>query len=353
MGHGNEVERPPSLAVQVLIPFRGPLIYLQEAVESVRNSVGVRTSLLVIDDRPGKSEIPTFLDSSEYCFAGGVGVAKALQFSKDFLTEDYVAILAADDLVDSSRFTKQLDALRKSDSELCLCRMEKFSGSHRNIPSLSGEIIGNIYLSDFLLLGPYGADGTVLMTKDYFIDHFSLNPEDPFADWALALKEYPHSRIAFVNEKLYLYRQHSGQVTRNQQNPWSRSMVLKQWTELCIDLGYGTVDIQAMNVVAAPWFRSKPTLKDMSSAIELLGEIYANICMRVTNPELISSLERVILRRVIFRVTSTNFFYIMIEMKNLEIPKVRIKFFFELIKIVQDRIRQTGFNPRTMFPEAP
>jgi hypothetical protein len=101
-----------------------------------------------------------------------------------------------------------------------------------------------------------------------------------------------------------------------------------------------------------PKQRAKPRNKSKYWSTKYwLGEIYASVRKSVTDPELISSLERAILRRVIFRITTTNFFYLLMEMKNLEMPQVRIKFLSECIKIVQNRIGQTSSNPRIMFPD--
>ncbi|GEM_PF-3561641 len=342
-----------NLTVQVLIPFRGPLGFLREAVDSVRNSTGVATSVLVIDDRTENLGKPDFLDDSEYVFAGGVGIARALQLSKSHLSHSHVAILAGDDLADRQRFAVQLNALVATNSELCLCRMLKFGGTSRAIPSLSGEISGDVFLNEFLLLGPYGADGTALMTRNYFTDHYLLDPGDPFADWVLALETYPQTRISLVDQKLYMYRQHSGQVTRNYRDPWSQSGVMDRWARLCSHLDLAVGDEQVMQIVAAPWYRAKATKENLAKAIHLLGDINRSVRGKTSNQELIASLEGVILRRIIFRVTPSNFFFIFKELKSLRIPYVRTKFFSESLRVLRDLIKQVGFRPRLIYPENP
>lgn len=339
--------------VQVVIPFHGPLDLLRESVDSVRNSIGVRTALLVIDNRSEIPNRPEFLKSDEYLFAGEIGLSGALQFSKNFLTESYVAILAADDLAHPRRFMTQLSALISANADVCLCRMSKFGEKHRSIPSLSGEIKGDIFLSEFLLLGPYGADGTMLMTRDFFVNRFFLDPEDSFADWTLALQEYPHTAIASVDEKLYLYRQHGNQVTRNYQNPWEQSGVISKWLHLCEELEFPPVNEETMQIICAPWYRFHPSKDDLSSAMHLLGEIYKNVQEKTTNREAIASVERVILRRMIFRTSLRNLAHILGGLGTLNIPQVRIKFIFESINVLRDIVTQSGVRPRRVFPTNP
>lgn len=342
-----------SSSVQVVIPFRGSLDFLKEAAESVRNSIGVKATLLVVDNRTGNPEKPEFLDTNEYVFAGEIGLSGALQFSKNFLTESYVAILAADDLVHPRRFAAQLSLLLASNADISLCRMLKFGENRKNIPSLSGEIKGDIFLSEYLLLGPYGADGTVLMTKDFFVNRFFLDPQDAFADWTLALEEYPQATTVIVDEKLYLYRQHRNQVTRNYQNPWERSGVLNKWLGLCMKLGLPTVNAETMQIVCAPWYRVDPSKDNLVKAVQLLGRIYRNVCDKTTDREAIGSIERVILRRLIFRVRPKTLLAIFKELKALGIVDVRSKFLSESFHVFLDILKQFRFHPRLIFPESP
>jgi hypothetical protein len=116
--------------VAVVIPFRGELGHLAEAVNSVRKSSFRDFRILVFDDNKPPHGGLDFLDDNEYFPTGGIGLPAVIEYSKSLISEEYVALLAGDDLMTTSRLHLQITAIRRENSEICLSRMRKFSSKY-------------------------------------------------------------------------------------------------------------------------------------------------------------------------------------------------------------------------------
>jgi hypothetical protein len=142
--------------VVVIIPFRGKLEELQEAVQSVRASTFTNFRVLVIDDRPGQEERPPFLQEDEYIASHGQGLPAVIEMSKLYVFEKYVVLLAGDDLMSSKRLQLQYEAIQRIESDVCLSGMSKFSSRNAQIEMLSGNPKIETFTKLWLLLGAYG-----------------------------------------------------------------------------------------------------------------------------------------------------------------------------------------------------
>jgi hypothetical protein len=280
---------------------------------------------LVFDDRPGSPDRPFFLSQNEYFFTGGIGLPQVIEVSKKHITSDFVALMAGDDIPALNRFHLQLESLATSEFDLCLGLQAKFKHSKFRVPALSGSFLGSEFDNSLLLLGPYGADGTIMMTSTFYRDKYILDPTDSFSDWALALKHYPGSKIAYLNSVLVYYRQHSGQVTRNARNLWIESSVKLNWLNLLGKLAdIDSVSIGAFNVVAAPWYRSKISNQEIREAVDILNQIINSYEQNNLSHSSVVSIEKIIIRRLIFRINLANTYFILNQLRKLNISKIRI-----------------------------
>ena len=200
--------------IDVLIPFHRIDRFLIEAIESVEASSGVVARPRLINDTPRGTDIPKEVRKHVVSStAGGEGFAVAMNAGKSFIQSDFTAVLGSDDLMVSDRLYKQVQALEGSNSDLCVTQILKISNlgipiaSPTGYPSLSG------LNSMWLLLGPVGADGTWLAGSDWWKEKIDFE-NNAGHDWNLALKIFRSTRIATIDEPLYLYRMHGTQTTR-------------------------------------------------------------------------------------------------------------------------------------------
>jgi hypothetical protein len=339
--------------LQIVIPFRGSLAHLEECVNSTKRNLPPDSKILVFDDRSVFSERPTFLSQDEYFFTGGIGLPQVIEVSKKHITSDFVALMAGDDIPSANRFQLQFGSLATGEFDLCFGLQTKFKYRKFQVPALSGLFLGDEFDISLLLLGPYGADGTIMMTSSFYRDKYILDANDSFSDWALALLHYPESKIAYLNSVLVYYRQHSGQVTRNTRNLWIGSSVQDNWEKLLGKLtDINSVSTGTFNVLAAPWYRSKISNKDIGEAIKVLNEIISKFRQNNLSQRSMYSIEKIIIRRLIFRINETNAWFILAQLRKLNISHVYFKFVLEVILLLKEFVFSIGNAPRLITPPA-
>jgi len=340
-------------SMQIVIPFRGSLVHLEECVATTRAALPPNGSILVFDDRSIASGRPLFLSHREYVFTGGIGLAKVIEFSKKHINSDFVALMAGDDIPALNRFHLQLELLATHKFDLCLGLQAKFKYNKFRVPALSGSFLGNEFHNSLLLLGPYGADGTIMMTSSFYHDKYILEPNDSFSDWALALKHYPGSKIAYLNSVLVYYRQHSGQVTRKARNLWIESSVKSNWLSLLGQLtDIDSVSIGAFNAVAAPWYRSKISNQEIKETVHILNQIINSYEQDSLNHRSAVSIEKIIIRRLIFRINPINISFMLVQLRKLNISNVYFKTTLEIIVLMKEFVVSIGNTPRVITPPA-
>jgi glycosyltransferase involved in cell wall biosynthesis len=331
--------------IAVVVPFRGELKYLDEAVDSIRKSSFKDYRLLVFNDNEQPQETPYFLHNDEYFSTGGIGLPAVIELSKSMVNEEYIALLAGDDMMGASRFQLQLAAIRLIKAEVCLSRMQKFSSVQSNLEMLTGNPKIETFTKLWLLLGAYGADGTILMTNDFYQKKYVLDPNDSYSDWVLALNNYP-SKIAYVPEELVFYRQHEGQTTRKSRNSFLQSGVYAAWKEVYEDFFQSTPPTKSFVIISAPWLRVKILPQDIRESSSFMKLILNEFRYKSFTSSEIESLESVIIRRYIFRANIQNLPAILSVLSDLKIRHVYIKLFLETLKIVSATLRQRDISPR-------
>jgi glycosyltransferase involved in cell wall biosynthesis len=333
--------------IVVVMPFRGEINELQEAVGSVRQSTLKNFRLLVIDDRPGEIDCPTFLAKDEYFRSYGQGLPKVIEMSKSHISEQYVALLAGDDLMESNRLELQLAAIKKFDSEICLSGMQKFSLRQKKLEMLTGSPRIETFTKLWLLLGAYGADGTIFMTSKFYKEEYILDPSDSYSDWAIALEKYP-SRIAYVSKDLVFYRQHANQTTRNNRNNFLTSSVFPAWSRVYAEFFESNPSIEVFLILAAPWFRSKIQPADIFESKIYSKEILTGFKSGNFTTKEIRSAESLIIRRYLFRIKPRCIIPIFLVLFSLSIEHPIRRVSLEAIKIAKTLLQQSEIKPRTV-----
>ena len=212
--------------VDVILPYHRVDKYLYNAIESLYQSEGVEIRLILIDDSKKEEEIKSSefkkLISNQNKLrlqihkTKGIGYANALNESKRFIKNPYVAILNSDDSYHPLKLYNQIKRLEKDKSDICIGRLVK-KISIFNYPAI-GLSIRNFdkYNPKLLLLGPYGADSTILVRRKIWLKYFEYPIAVKSSDWALALTIYDKLNISYEPSAVYYYRVHDKQVTRNQ-----------------------------------------------------------------------------------------------------------------------------------------
>jgi hypothetical protein len=246
--------------LDVLLPFHRVDRNFEEALISVSASEKISLRLILIDDRTDKSQ-----DLSKNLFGlenfqlvetgGGEGYGKALSIGSNFIINDAVAIMNSDDLVSPNRFWLQLKQLENK--QLSIAGLQKINSLGRPKKSITGDLSSAIYDPLYLTLGAYGANASWCMQSSWWKTNSFFDADDCL-DWRIALKSFHKTKLGFIADKLYFYRQHKSQFTANRNIDQRQiSKIYGEWTNFCNELGIGGYSIDFFSLIALPWVKAQ------------------------------------------------------------------------------------------------
>ena len=284
--------------LDVLLPFHRVDRYFEEALLSVSASEKISLRVVLIDDRTDKSQdIQEKLSSLENFEIvetnGGEGYGKALAIGSKLLISDAVAIMNSDDLVSPNRFWLQLKEL--DDKQLSITGLQKIDSSGKPKKSITGELSTSIYDPLYLTLGAYGANASWCMQTSWWRNNSFFDADD-FLDWRIALKSFRGTKIGFISEKLYFYRQHKSQFTANRiMDQLQISTIYEEWKDFCNVSGIGGYSVDFFSLIALPWVKGQEfSILELS---EFMERTQRYLCEK--NPTLAKDFRQLIKKRLL------------------------------------------------------
>jgi hypothetical protein len=155
-----------------------------------------------------------------------------------------------DDLVSKYRFVDQLQKIAALKADYSICKF-KYSGEFKLSFNLLPPLTS--YRIEWLLLGPYGANATLLAKRQWFSAGIRNHIEGPSWDWNFALAHYHQGVCAPIAKKHYIYRIHNNQITGE---PWFKrdrlNNLYNPWLELSNKYGLPTCGRQAFLLIVSP-----------------------------------------------------------------------------------------------------
>jgi hypothetical protein len=180
-----------------------------------------------------------------------MGYAEALKTGTQFIATDVVALFNSDDLVHPRRLVSQVRNLDTFD--LSVTSMKRIDENGRHTPSFMGNLDCKTFDPIFLLLGSYGANATWCMRSEWWKKN-SFFDSGECLDWRIALKSFRNSNIHYSPERLYSYRKHSLQKTKQKKIPPEKMQpVFLEWEAHWKSFSLPSVPYEAFNFLATPW----------------------------------------------------------------------------------------------------
>jgi hypothetical protein len=296
------------MSLDVLFPFHRVDSFLIDAVSSLALAKGPSFRVILIDDRPIKTgEIrDLFLPLKKSVIvetSGGVGYGQALELGSKLIEAENVALFNSDDLMSEERFIKQVQSLRHA--EVCITRMWKKDRFANELRSLAGQIRSTVYHPSYLLFGAYGANATWCMKSEWWLRNAFFD-SSLWLDWRIAMRSFLNSKVVYLNEPLYTYRQHGNQITNHKSfKEDDLKFVHQEWVNFNSKIGIANSNRQAFDVFATPWVRNH---RDVSSiAVNAWLRSYREYSKILPREILITSEELIARRVIIASVKSRNF----------------------------------------------
>jgi glycosyltransferase involved in cell wall biosynthesis len=235
--------------LSILLPFHIDNQFLNDAIASCVSAMDEDSELILINTSGLKYRRHS---NFQIIDAPGRNYIEALSIGLNEAHGEYTALMNSDDLILKNRFQKQISKLNEDQADLVFCGMKKFKGKNRAIFPLLGELKGDQYLSEFLLLGSYGANATWLFRTSWANDLQLFKSSLDSSDWTTALRVFPKSKITYVPDKLYLYRMHPTQITRTLSE--HHSTLYSLWTSLNESLNLPHLTFQEVKNLTHPNF---------------------------------------------------------------------------------------------------
>ena len=233
--------------VSIIIPVFNAERYLEEAISSALNQIGVDVEVIVVDDGSSDHSIEiikqfeTTKEVSFYQHAGGknLGVSKTRQLGLEKSVGNYISFLDADDVFEPNKSAKQIEVLRDS-PECVLChagiraigdapiqelrRTEKWMR-----PRLVEAGAYSLLDDEKLLAENHICNSTVLIrTQNLKSVSFATPQLFQHEDWLLWSLLSQKGNFHFLNEPLVQYRIHDSAFT----SQLKKSRLTKEYSHL-------------------------------------------------------------------------------------------------------------------------
>jgi hypothetical protein len=291
--------------VDVLLPFHNLNSLLIDAINSVLDSQAITLRIVLINDTCEELTLDDLAISRHSGheliitppgFKSGYG--KSLDRAKAWLDSEYVGLMNSDDLVDPTKFNKQIQQLSAGNFDISITQMKRIDVRNRVSTSIFANSEPLEYSPFFLLLGSYGANATWTMRREIFC-RLELDTK-ACLDWRLALANFSNLNIAYLPEPLYFYRRHSSQTTNSPLTGEQIQDVYIAWTQFALLNGVKLSTMSQFISLATPWGRFWKL--DSQEILEGIYEV-----LRVTSGFPISSqiaIRRILERRMILSFMS-------------------------------------------------
>lgn len=294
--------------LDVLLPFHRFDDYLKQAINSLAATRGVSFKTILVDDRIDRSRDIRSLTDGLQSFEivstnGGTGYANALKIGTTHITANCVALFNSDDLIEPSRFEKQIVELERS--ELCITNISRIRWNNSKRSSITGGIKSKYYDPAYLLLGAYGADASWCMRTEWWQQNAFFD-DQPCLDWRIALSTFSKTNISYISEPLYFYRKHKYQVTNNKiMSKESLMPTFDLWNKLAKNYGLQTYSYDLFSIFAVPWNKTLTTqIVDIDVFIKDIMEYIGD-----KNNNLSNDFDRLLKRRLILAMRKDISFY--------------------------------------------
>jgi len=262
-------------ALTVIIPV-SRINWLNVCIDSVQLAVQeskLETEVLLIDTRQNSSEDLQELTSNysveiKFHNLPGASYSEALDYSKNHINSQFVALMNDDDLVSKDRFLKQYKLIVSNDAEVCIGKFRRlgtmsFSFNLQPFKTFSYEM---------LFLGPYCANATWLLKTEFFKNLPSLNSKN--WDWNIALMVLMSARVTYLPQVVYFYRQHDGQITRRPEYRLELFDSVYPQLEESLRLSYGFVtSSKVIKAIAFPYLPNDVGSKDLLQVLRIFWRL--------------------------------------------------------------------------------
>lgn len=227
--------------VDVILPTQLKNIdWLEESIESVASQPEVSKIIISIDSLDVKAirNAKNKFKSNDILFIESVGrgVSSALNTALVEATSLYIARQDDDDISLPERFKVQLDFLEKNSYDMCFSSLKLLHPDGTLEENKVHLVEDGELWKPFLCLGSALNHATLFSRNFYKSENIFYSTNIRAEDFALWLTLANQKKIGLKKESLYLYRNHSEQVTKKWSWADTYSQLYPFWFRFCQDI---------------------------------------------------------------------------------------------------------------------
>ena len=213
-----------SLDVTVIVPAFRAERWIEQAIASVFAQTLPPKAVIVVDDgspddtasRVAASHDPHGCVAVQLIRQANAGVSAARNRGAEYARTEWLAFLDADDALLPDRLARQ--ALAAEDADVLLCDLRRTDETLAPLePATPGRT--RVDLESLLLHRPWlprSLASSLIVRRALFEEVGGLDPQlSTAADWDLVLRLALRGRVAYTPERLVLYRQLPGSMSRS------------------------------------------------------------------------------------------------------------------------------------------
>ena len=230
--------------IDVILPTLGKnLDFLHESIDSVINQAETNKVLICIDkESRHKSELVASLnnyspDKLTIIYSEMQGVGETLNAGLRASSAPYIARQDDDDISEKFRFAKQLKLLQDHKSQICFSALTLFENDDVDnlYTEIAHEAAENYFWIESLVLGSTLNHAT-LLSENFYKDQNIFYSATAAEDYHLWLRIAKNKKIYTTSERLYRYRQHELQKTKNWVWTEIYAEIFPQWEQFCDEI---------------------------------------------------------------------------------------------------------------------
>lgn len=214
--------------------------WLEESIESVASQPEVNKIIISLDSLDGKAiqKAKNKFKSNHIHFiqSVGKGVASVLNTALREATSLYIARQDDDDISLPERFKVQLDFLEKNSYDMCFSSVKLLHPDGKLEENKVHLVEDGELWKPFLSLGSALNHPTLFSRNFYKSENIFYSTNIRAEDFALWLTLANQKKIGLKRESLYLYRNHSDQVTKKWNWADTYSQLYPFWAKFCEDI---------------------------------------------------------------------------------------------------------------------
>mgnify|MGYP002674214777 FL=1 len=202
--------------------YNEPLIYVQKALESIREQSYKNLEIIVIVDKPDYKEAVTYLNDMQkvdqridyHVNSTNIGLAMSLNRALSYATGSYLARMDADDIAKGDRLEKELNYIEQKQLDVVGSWADVIDENNAVWNEISGTYFTQEAVTQLLPIQNVLIHPTVLMRTDMVKKVGGYRNFASCQDYDLWLRLLSANyKIGIINEKLLFFRRHKNSIT--------------------------------------------------------------------------------------------------------------------------------------------